>query len=178
MSSRLPIEVSPYRLVEQRKTLTGEAPIEQMTRLADLLVSTQGNATIELEFTRNDTGLPIVKGSINATLDVICQRCLKSVQHEVDSSIYVVLVKNDEQEAERVQEGFESWLVDEESEKMRLLDFIEDEILLALPFSVMHEQCEPARPLIEALPEDELLVTEAEPKENPFSVLQSLKDSE
>lgn len=177
MSSRLPIEVSPYRLVEQRRTLAGDAPIDQMKRLADLLASQQGSVKTELEFTRNDTGLPIVKGSIHATLDVICQRCLNSVQHVLVSSIYVVLVKNDEQ-AERVQEGFESWLVDEESEKMRLLDFIEDEILLALPFAVMHEQCEPARPLVEALPEDELLVTEAEPKKNPFSVLQSLKDSE
>lgn len=177
MSSRLPIEVSPYRLVEQRKSLTGDAPIDQMKRLADLLASSQGKVSVELEFTRNDTGLPIITGRIHASLDVICQRCLQSVDYKLESSVYVVLVKNDEQ-AERVQEGFESWLVDEESEKMRLLDFIEDEILLALPFSVMHEQCEPARPLIEALPEDELLVTEAEPKDNPFSVLQSLKDSE
>ncbi len=51
------------------------------------------------------------------------------------------------------QEGLEAWLV--EDERLFIQDFVEDEILLALPLVAKHEQCEPVRKLIEALPSDE-----------------------
>lgn len=67
-------------------------------------------------------------------------------------------------------------------------DFVEDEILLALPFAVKHPQCEPARALIEALPTDLAATTiggqgddaEVEPatKKNPFAVLKDWKKTE
>ena len=102
---------------------------------------------------------------------MVCNRCLDGTDVIIDSQLEVVLVSNDEQ-AERLQEAFDICLV--EDQKLFLQDFIEDEILLAMPIVILHDQCEPAKELIEALPENE--DTEAQQKEdNPFAVLKDLK---
>jgi len=179
---RLPVEVDPFRLVEQGRLLDGRIPISDFPRLKELVFqqsNKDGNEqdesliTVHLEFTRTDTGLPAIKGDINSDLQMLCQRCLDVKIESFNSQFEVVLVTSDEQ-AERVQGGFDTWLVVEQ--KVFLQDFIEDEILLALPLSVTHDDCQPARELIEALPEsatnEEQEVSE---KKNPFAVLKDLK---
>ena len=52
-----------------------------------------------------------------------------------------------------MQDSFDIYLV--EDQKLLLQDLIEDEILLAMPIVISHDDCEPARELIEALPGDE-----------------------
>ncbi len=171
---RLPVEVDPFKLVEQGRLFEGRIPQQDFSRLQDLLFSTDedNNKLIEvnLEFTRTDTRLPVVKGHIKAELQMVCNRCLDATDLTIDSKIEVVLVSNDEQ-AERLQEGFDIWLVEDQT--LFLRDFIEDEILLAMPIVISHEDCEPARELIEALPGDEN--TEEQQKENPFAALKDLK---
>jgi uncharacterized protein len=80
------------------------------------------------------------------------------------------------------QEGLEAWLV--EDERLFIQDFVEDEILLALPLAAKHEQCEPVRKLIEALPSDVVLTESGQEdsavitKKNPFAVLKDWKKTE
>ena len=100
-----------------------------------------------------------------------CQRCLKGTEELFETKLEVVLVSSDAQ-AEKLQEGFDTWLVEEQ--QIFLRDFIEDEILLALPLVIAHDECDAARKFIEALPEDE--ITEAQQEvDNPFAVLKELK---
>ena len=174
---RLPVEVDPFKLVEQGRLFEGRIPQQDFSRLQDLLFSTDGSSKehnklieVNLEFTRTDTRLPVVKGHIKAELQMVCNRCLDATDLTIDSKIEVVLVSNDEQ-AERLQEGFDIWLV--EDQKLFLRDFIEDEILLAMPIVISHEDCKPARELIEALPGEEN--TEEQQQKNPFAALKDLK---
>ena len=170
---RLPVEVYPFKLVDQGRLFEGRIPQADFTRLNDLLFSDENNNNlieVNLEFTRTDTRLPVIKGHIKAELQVICNRCLESTDVTIDSTLEVVLVSSDEQ-AERLQEKFDIWLV--EDQKLFLQDFIEDEILLALPIVISHEDCVPAKELIEALPGDENI--EEQEKENPFAALKDLK---
>ncbi len=172
---RLPVEVDPFKLVEQGRLFTGRIPQQDFSRLQELLYSNNENENnklieIDLEFTRTDTGLPVIRGQIKAELQMVCNRCLESTDLNIDTPLEVVLVSSDEQ-AERLQEGFDIWLV--EDQKLFLQDFIEDEILLAMPIVISHEDCEPAKALIEALPGDEDL--EGQQKENPFAALKDLK---
>ena len=90
----------------------------------------------------------------------------------IDQPIDLVLVSSDE-EAQRLQAGYETYLV--EDSRISIQDFVEDEIVLGIPQLVMHDQCEPFRPLIEASPETVSQALE-EAKENPFAVLQNLKN--
>jgi uncharacterized protein len=171
MSTRLPIEVNPFRLIEQRRELDGEFPIDRFSRIADLLVDNEGVIAAKLSFGKNELNLPSIHGHVSGQLNLVCQRCMKSCEYIIDHPIDLVMVTSDEA-AERLQGSHETYLVEEG--RIFLQDFVEDEILLNIPQMVMHDQCEPARPLIEALPETVSQVLKEE-KENPFAVLQNLK---
>lgn len=168
---RLPVEVDPFKLVEQGRQFEGRIPLGDFPRLQDLLyVDNKKLVEVNLEFTRTETCLPVIKGQIKAEMQMVCNRCLDSTGLLVDAKPEVVLVSSDEQ-AERLQEGFDIWLV--EDQKLFIQDFIEDELLLAMPLVISHDECEPARKLIEALPEDEN--SEEQQQENPFAALKDLK---
>ena len=174
---RLPVEVDPFRLVEQSRILDGNIPVGDFPRLKELLFD-QGEddealVRVHLEFTRTDTRLPVVVGQISADLFMLCQRCLSSAIERFDTDFSVVFVSSDQQ-AEKLQEGHDTWLV--EDQRLFLRDFIEDEILLALPLVVSHESCEPVKELIEARPQDSGSVEEnVDEKVNPFAALKDLK---
>jgi uncharacterized protein len=175
---RLPVEIDPFRLVEQGRIFDGRIPINDFPRLKEQLFEGDDDidnniVNVHLEFTRTDTGLPVVRGAISSALQMTCQRCLKGTEELFETKLEVVLVSSDAQ-AEKLQEGYDTWLVEEQ--QIFLRDFIEDEILLALPLVIAHDECDAARKLIEALPEDEM--TEAQQEEdNPFAVLKDLKKS-
>lgn len=172
MSTRLPVEVNPYRLVEQRRELEGDYEVANFSRISDLLADKTGVFSVDLSFFKNKSGLPTIKGRVTGELSLVCQRCLTPVSITIDNPIDLVLVSSDEQ-AEQLQGGYETYLV--EDGRIILQDFVEDEVLLNIPQLVMHDQCEPYKPLIEATPET---ITKAvqEERENPFAVLQNLKN--
>ncbi len=184
MLNRLPVEVNPFRLVEQRKCLTGVLPFKQMPRLNEAAVGGCEYFDVKLEFTRSTSGLPIIQGRIQGFVMLECQRCLQPIRFDIDDAVEIALTTfQSDDRAE--QEGFETWLV--EDERLFIQDFVEDEILLALPFVAKHEQCEPVRPLIEAVLDSTLVSTEtqvtqvdeqANAKKNPFAVLKDWKKTE
>ncbi|MCF6189424.1 MAG: YceD family protein [Cocleimonas sp.] len=178
---RLPVEIDPFRLVEQGRVLDGRIPISDFPRLKEQLFEGgiskggEGDASdsiinVHLEFTRTNTRLPVVKGTIGSKLQMTCQRCLKGKEELFETELEVVLVSSDAQ-ADKLQEGFDTWLVEEQ--QIFLRDFIEDEILLALPLVIAHDECDAARKLIEALPEEE--ISEEQEEVNPFAALKDLK---
>ncbi len=174
---RLPVEVDPFRLVEQGRIFEGRIPLSDFPRLKDQLFKGENDdqsgdslVVVNLEFTRTDTRLPVVRGKISSELQMTCQRCLKGKDEFFETELEVVLVSSDAQ-ADKLQEGFDTWLVEEQ--QIFLRDFIEDEILLALPLVIAHDECDAARELIEALPEDE--IDEAQEESNPFAALKDLK---
>jgi uncharacterized protein len=167
MSKRLPIDIDPFRLVEQRILLSGEMPVKQFPRLKNFLTDNAGVMQVDLTFDRTEvTHLPIVTGSIKGELKLICQRCLDAVPFTIYSDLNIVLIKTDA-EAERLQSDYDIWQV--EDDRIFLQDFIEDEILLALPHSALHDECEPFKPLIEAVPDE--IEPEQQRSDNPFAVL-------
>jgi uncharacterized protein len=174
MLSRLPIEVNPYRLIEQRRQVSGALPVSQLTRLEPMLESQEGVLNVELSFDRNDVGRPVIQGAIQGQLVLRCERCSDALNYDFASEVDVVLVKSDA-EAERLADGYDTWLV--EDERIFIQDFVEDEVLLALPLVVKHESCQPARPLIEALPEDVIEEQEKDDpvEDNPFALLKDWK---
>ncbi|WP_299871569.1 DUF177 domain-containing protein [uncultured Cocleimonas sp.] len=172
---RLPVEVDPFKLVEQGRQFEGRMPLSDFPRLKDLLFKSESTENdklvkVSLEFARNETGLPVIKGQIAAEMQMICNRCLDATTLNVETQTEVVLVGSDAQ-AERLQDSFDIWLVEDQT--LVLKDFIEDELLLAMPLVIAHDECEPARKLIEALPDE--YSDEQQEKENPFAALKDLK---
>ncbi|RTZ66221.1 MAG: hypothetical protein DSZ29_03340 [Aquificaceae bacterium] len=171
MSKRLPIEIDPFRLIEQRILLEGEMPVKQFPRLKEILSANTGVLKVDLAFDRtNITNLPIVTGHIKGELSLVCQRCLQPILHRVDSELNIVFTTSDK-EAERLQSEYDTWAV--EDDRIFLQDFIEDEVLLGVPHSALHDDCEPFRPLIEAVAEES--DTQQEDVKNPFAILKDLQ---
>ena len=91
MLNRLPVEVNPFRLVEQRKLLSGILPLKHMERLKELTVADSDDLQVNLEFTRTQSGLSLVIGSVKGKLMLECQRCLQPLEYMVDQPIQVAL---------------------------------------------------------------------------------------
>ena len=107
---RLPVEVDPFKLVEQSRQFEGRMPLVDFPRLQELLYAGESSENdklveVNLEFTRNETGLPIIQGQITAEMQMICNRCLDATELKVEAQTEVVLVGSDAQ-AERLQDGF------------------------------------------------------------------------
>lgn len=149
-----------------------------MLRLADSLVTSRGVAEADLRFFTDDARRPVIKGWIEATLPIICQRCMRPMELPLKLDVALGIVQS-EQQAERLPEDLDPLLVDEDP--VRLADLIEDELILALPAIAMHPEdstdcswqkaagkgkgIEPADTKVDA-----------GGKKNPFAVLANLKN--
>jgi uncharacterized protein len=170
MFEHLPEFVDPLAMAEKRRRLAGAFPLARMSRLASLLVDTEGTATFELVFGKEGRHAT-VQGRVVAELVLECQCCLAPLRVPLDSEVNLAVVRSID-EANRLPDRYEPLLL--ESEKVALIDLIEDELLLAVPAIPRHESCSasaPQRPLPASAH-----VTAADRK-HPFAALAGLKQS-
>ena len=187
MSNRLPVEVNPFRLIEQRRQLSGTMPLLLLPRVKKAAMVDDASISyefqVDLEFQRSDSGLPMIGGRVQGVVPVQCQRCLDTVMGDVDSTVNVVLTTS-ELDRKPEEQGYELYIVSDE--RLFLQDFIEDEVLLALPLVARHALCSPAKELTEIQPDEmSQLIRQSdgqtqdtgqqERKDNPFAVLKDWK---
>jgi uncharacterized protein len=172
MFERLPERVNPFRLADAGRRLEGCIEVSRLKRLRPSLVSDEGEVLVRLEFARNTQGLATIRGHIETTLQLECQRCMQSMAYPVSDDLAVVAVESDA-EAEMVQEQYDPLVVDDES--LMIVDLVEDELMLALPLAPAHPESKDCvgRNLKEFDPED--VDEPVEEKDNPFAVLKKLK---
>lgn len=140
MLNRLPESVDPSRLAAQGVRLSGAVPLAQMERLRPLLHEAEGVADAELEFTADNQGVS-VSGRIRCDLTLECQRCSKPFVVHVESPLHVGLVNSGDESA-ALPEDVEPFLL--EAGRLRPMDLVEDELLLALPIVPRHDyDCSP-----------------------------------
>ncbi len=166
----LPKTLDPFKYADQRKELEGEIALQLMPRLTDMLVDDKGSVSVKLDFGRDEQNLRVINGELNATVNIVCQRCLKPVEKSIHSTFALGLILSDEQ-AMHLPKVYEPLLVQEE--KIVLLDVIEEELILSLPMFAYHDACDAN----EFSNEDGEIKSDdnGEKAENPFSVLAGLK---
>lgn len=171
MSSRLPEFADPWRLCEQGKVFPGRVALAALGRLAPLLVDPAGEAVFELRFERDNGRNRHVRGRVQASLALECQRCLGPMNLDVDASFDLVLVRGLE-EAERLADEFEPLLV--ENDQIIPMELVEDELLLAIPASPLHppSECSMDLTAVNALVDDVPESTaQTDERDNPFAAL-------
>ncbi|MFZ2727450.1 MAG: YceD family protein [Methylococcaceae bacterium] len=172
MLTRLPETIDPMHLADKRGALKGHIPLQNLTRLADLLLDDSGSIAVELVFFRQGR-LALIEGSLEATLNLKCQNCLEAVPYTAKSVVKLGIVTTVEQ-ANRLPDDYEPLLLSEE--KILLADLIEDELLLLIPDYPKHDvAC--FKTLIDNT-HTVLAPPILEAKKNPFSILASLNTSE
>ncbi len=131
------------------------------TRFAPLC-SCRGAVWIKLRFHFNEAGHIEMDGKVATRLAVECHRCLDSVEVDLESAFFLVVVKSDEQ-ARRLGPRFPVLLV--QGDLATLQELVEDELILALPERPCTDQACP-KAFARACPETVLA-----PVENPFQAL-------
>ena len=174
MLSGLPGHVDPFRLCDQARSYQGRLELACLPRLAEALASPEGQVIYRIDCDRDEQRRARLRGSVDAELAVICQRCMGPMRLPVHVDFLLAVVKG-EDEAAQLPDEYDPWLL--KGETLDLASVIEDELLLALPVAPLHpvEDCS-ENP-------DDWLLTDMEPetalkRENPFAVLAGLKPPE
>src|SRR3990172_5531228 len=165
MLERLPEYVDPLQLADSRRLLTGRVALADMQRLAPSLYSTEGSATVDLEFGKDEQHIPYLRGHITAQVTVLCQPCLQPMVLDLHTEPCLGMVKSEGQ-AETLPENYEPLWVN--APVMPLAAIVEDELLLALPSVPKHADINCAAHI--ARPAEPETAT----RKNPFELLAQL----
>ena len=144
------------KLAEQNETLTGGIKLVDLERVQDLAINDGETGNYLLKFYLDDSGKIALDGSITVDVGLICQRCSEPYTENLNITI-------------------DDFSVEDYEVDVSLHEFIEDEILLALPLVPRHaiEDCnvEPSSSIIgDAVDEED----GKDKKANPFGVLKKL----
>ena len=146
----------------------GEIAIDELPRLSEQTVD-GGSLQALVDLAKQD-GVLWLSYQVTGAVSVGCQRCLESLSIDL-SGEYRLALLNDESEIGLI-DGAEYVLIDELGESARRLlpikDLLEDELMLALPLSPRHKDCDM---LVKSVGDE----IEEEVQENPFAALAALK---
>lgn len=176
MRPELPETIDPLRLAKTGNELSGNYDLQQFGRVT---MSLDGNlqnelssqqVSFRLEFCQiiisgnDDNRLFSIVGSVKTSLPQVCQRCMRPMRQQVNGLINMAIVSNEE-EAEDLPTEFEAYI--DTGVPVKLQDFIEDELLLAMPLVPLHEEQE--------CPAADVFKHKQAAKKNPFAELKNLK---
>lgn len=162
--------------VRLRRTSSGSLAVAQFPRLLEGLPEGQaGEVAWSVRGFEGSLGQPCIALTVRAELVVGCQRCLQPFALPVDSAVVLELVASEAELEAEAGEADESDDAAASIDKivcagtLNLLEQIEDELILSLPYIPRHDVC------------PQPLATPAEPeffepeRRNPFAALETLK---
>lgn len=168
----LPETVKPFKLARQNARLVGVVPLSAFGNFASgaVLPTAEHVVRVELGFENGPGGVALMTGELAATIPFQCQRCLDPVVLDISADVRLAIFEQEIDEAV-LPEGFEP--MQAEDEQVRLVDLIEQELILAAPIVPVHETCDAVEMPVQEIEIEE--PSEAEPqKESPFAGLSDL----
>jgi uncharacterized protein len=168
----MPEFVDPWRLADRETGFSGRIALDKLPRLASALMTVAGEVVFDIRFSRDARHRACIRLQVQAELGLECQRCLQQMEHPVEAVVDLSVIEVPA-EAERLPDEYEPVLVDDG--RLRLLDLVEDELLLAIPQIPMHrlDACQPILAGGTAPEPAQQAANSGRP--NPFAVLQGLK---
>lgn len=137
MTNPLPKYLQPWRMAERGTTLTGQMLLAECERLHDLLGEPTGHVDITLKMAKDEEGYCYLQGNLRAELPLICQRCLGPMLLPLQIRFSLSPVYT-ESAGQKLPSQYEPLLLAED--QVPLLQIVEEELLLALPFAPKHEE--------------------------------------
>ena len=171
----LPKQLDLRGLAARGAEVAGTVSSEDLPRLTSAGIRLADLAHVALRLSKDEAGRTVVDARVNATAVLQCQRCLQEMSWPLATSTLMACVWKDE-EAAALPSRYEPLLVEEDA---NLREIAEEELLLALPAFPLHENdcktVEQAAALLCAEEVESALSDNAD-KQNPFGVLEQLKD--
>lgn len=156
-----------HRFAAEARSLNGQVDVANLLRLADVLASTEGSITwnIEGSMVQGVSGWePRLRLRASGALNLCCQRCLGGMAWALGLERFFHPVRVGEPIPEEELEDETVDAIEIEAE-LDVVGLLEDEILLSLPVAPRHDNCEQPRPAGGTV------------KESPFAALASLRGS-
>lgn len=183
----LPGQIDAFEFARRGRSQAGVFSVHRLQRLLDGLADQPSVELVALNHAPEEPGLVryVLVGQLNASgrpqlvlqvqakLLLECQRCLGPMVLSIDRQTAFDLVRS---EADLGEESFDEDSLDEPeklvgSRQFDVLDLIEDELILEVPYVPRHEQC---TDMVEKESADSL-EDEGEARPSPFAVLEQLK---
>jgi uncharacterized protein len=160
--------IDAFEFCRLRERRSGDVPVSELPRLSSETANKSGSIHWSLEGSADTLGRPMLLLSVSGAVQLMCQRCLSPLAFDIASIASLVLAK-DEAGADEIDATLgedDTFDVIVGSKALNVADLIEDETLLAIPFSPKHEACP-----------DQLVQVDMQgaKKVSPFDVLKSLK---
>lgn len=183
----LPGQIDAFEFARRGRSQTGVFSIHRLQRLLEDLADQPNVELVALDDAPEAPGLVryALVGQLNASarsqlvlrvqakLVLECQRCLGPMILSIDRQTSFDLVKS---EADLGDASFDEDSIDEPekivgSRELDLLDLIEDELILEVPYVPRHEQC----PDTVESESDDSDAADGQERPSPFAVLEQLK---
>ena len=132
-----PILINNLEFAQKNLEITGDLNAADCPRLAEMLAKTNekpANIQYTLAGAAKKLHLPSLHLSLDATLPVLCQRCLGAMQINLNVTFDYLICENSPEEMDENDEM--DWL--EPAQRMDLGELIEDELLIAMPIAPVH----------------------------------------
>lgn len=133
-------------LAARKATLAGELELGDLTRLSDYLCTTRGwddrrraeggVVKAELTFGVRQLGVLTLKLGYEATLNVVCQRCLEPYELDISNQVEFAVMTSEALAAEWVERD-EPIILDND-ERLCPAQLIEDELIISIPLAPKH----------------------------------------
>lgn len=167
----LPTTLDVRKAAAREVAVEGAVSLSKLERLRDALASDEGSVRAVCTFARDEENRSLVTVSVEAELEVICQRCLEKMPLKVSAGNTLAIVGSDDL-AKQLPGHLDPWVV--EGEQGDLWSLVEDEVILEIPVVPMHDP-EVCKQLLDAYRQPPVA---PEPDgDNPFKVLEQLKAS-
>ena len=158
-----PLIIDSAEFAREQQDLRGEVGLRDLPRVLDCVRNPDGVVHFRLVGGMDRLARPVLRLSVSGSVELLCQRCLKSLDWVIDGESLLTLFDSEAviDAAAEQDEELEGILARRDQS---VVDLIDDKILLALPLAPKHDVCA-----------SEQGAGLAAGKPNPFAVLQQLK---
>ena len=127
------------RLAEGGERIQGRLRLTGLERLPDGVLNRDAELAYKVAFYLDQSGVRVARVEIAANLIMDCQRCLRPVDVAVHKRTLLAITEID-QKIQSLDEKYEPFQLD--SDEISIMQLLEDELLLAVPFSPLHPEAE------------------------------------
>ena len=127
--------VDAAKVINQEGHISAEIAITQLQRFAQGLESDNGCIKLQLKFTLDESGHQVVKGNLTGQVDIECQRCLETVQVDLDIVVNWAIVST-EDAAKSLPKVYDPIILDDRF--WDLLEAVEDDLIVSMPIVAYH----------------------------------------
>jgi len=164
MSASAVIDSLEFARTGQRSS--GILPVSSFPRLEDVVADKSGEIAYEVTGSRDGRNRPLLKLHVHGELALQCQRCLGTLEYPLDLTSSILVVPEGTTPEDADDPHGPDYI--EAERELDLVQLIEDEILLCVPFAPRHEgKCT----------NDDRSRSEEDAKSSPFASLAALKKS-